>query len=1390
MFIQWFDRLRIGKKLFFTYVVSSALAMTLLLALVSGLSFYRNWKDIRDSVHTEIHALNDGLTAGLLFQDAEFTQRMLSALRHLPYIAATAIYDAHGNLVAAPGLAFAELAVPNPPPMPPRWTATFDDTDQVHTTWRYITFWHALMMPDRSPAGYLYLRADLAPMYWQGLYFLPFILVAFTLAAMLQFLLFRHLQRRVTRPLNALARLTLAIADSEDYTRRITVSSQDEIGWLGQCFNRMLEQIEQRTRALQSHEQHLEDLVAERTAELVRQTQAVQALMDNFPFYVWIKDLDSRYLFVNQAFALACERENAAIVGKTDAELWPEKLALRYRADDLEVIRERRQKITKVQWSGALGGSRVMEVWIAPILNKAGAAQGTAGFSHDITERERTEQILREAEVKYRTVAEFTNDWETWVDEDGDYCYISPSCERITGYQAAEFLTDAHLVLNIVHPDDRDAMAAHFASAGESGPITLSFRIRHRDGGERWIEHICQAVYDGDRYLGRRASNRDITHRVLTEQRLREREESYHSLFESIGDAVFVHPDGAEPFTDCNQSAVTLFGYASKAELLAQNPATLSPPLQPGGENSMERIQRDVECALTHGTHQFEWTCARKDGSEFPANITLSPTYYGGRRAVVAIVRDVSEHKQVEQAREQALRESQRLAQARSEFLANTSHEIRTPMNAIIGLSHLCLKTNLPPKQRDYVKKIHHAALSLLSIINDILDYSKIEAGKLVLEHTLFNVADLFDDLAGLIAFEAQEKGLELVLNLAPDLPHSLLGDPLRLKQILLNLLSNAVKFTHQGEVELRCELVDQQPGKAGLYFSVRDTGIGMTPEQIQRIFESFNQGDASTTRQFGGTGLGLTISKCLVQLMGAAIEVHSELNLGSTFSFTLHFDTDAQATDYTALSTVLRDKRVLLVDSNHAVLGSLTRMLTRLGLQVSSADSVERALQILSDDGRATPFDLVLLDRQPAAVAVEQIVQQIRAYENEEHRLCVILLEEDGVPSSEAGVSGADAVLTKPVTPSTLYDGIAPLFGIQVDPRASLVADIGEEALTRRLVGTHILLVEDHVFSQQVAQELLEQYGMVVAVAENGLVALEKLKNQAFEAVLMDLQMPLMDGYATTREIRKQPRYAALPIIAMTADVRPEDHLLCLAAGMNDHLGKPIDPADLLRVLARWVAAPGSAQAKAKLHAAKTAAFLPPLAGIDTKQGLYRMGNDLDRYRRLLRLFHREHLALPQMLRARLTQGDMAGAHRLAHSLKGAAGTIGAYDLQAAAHELELSLAQPAGADIEPSLLTVESQLAVVLNALAHLQAPSAPVAAAAGDPQLQQALDELERLLKESNFKAGQQMDRILSLDVDGEVRAWLEVVAALVQSFRFRQAAEALTQYRSIWQSGEKL
>jgi two-component system sensor histidine kinase/response regulator len=498
-------------------------------------------------------------------------------------------------------------------------------------------------------------------------------------------------------------------------------------------------------------------------------------------------------------------------------------------------------------------------------------------------------------------------------------------------------------------------------------------------------------------------------------------------------------------------------------------------------------------------------------------------------------------------------------SRAKSVFLANMSHELRTPMNAIIGLAYLCLKTELPPKQHDYLNKIHQSAVSLLGIINDVLDYSKIEAGKLELEHIPFNLEELFEQIVILITGSAQKKNLDLRVQLEEGLPRHLLGDPLRLRQVLLNLANNAVKFTHQGEVELGCRLLrrEQEHKAVWLVFSVRDTGVGITPEQRQRIFAPFSQGDASTTRRYGGTGLGLAISTRLLESMDSALEVDSLPGQGSCFSFTLRFDTD---------------------------------------------------------------------------------------------------------------ITGAAIANTLP-TP---------------------------EAAVPQLAGKRVLLVEDNALSRQVGKELLEAAGLQVVLAPNGQSALRQLQQQAFDAVLMDLQMPLLDGYLTTRAIRQDPRFAELPIIALTADASEQDCEACLQAGMNGHIGKPIDPARLYATLSRWLSLAQPTQAS---DAGQP--DMQPLTGVDVEQGLKQTGRNLASYQRLLRLFLRENQTIAAQLRAALAQGDAAHARRLVHTIKGAAGTIGASGVQASALALERALLQEDRPHAEMRLAETETALSVVLASL-----------------------------------------------------------------------------------------
>ena len=690
---------------------------------------------------------------------------------------------------------------------------------------------------------------------------------------------------------------------------------------------------------------------------------------------------------------------------------------------------------------------------------------------------------------------------------------------------------------------------------------------------------------------------------------------------------------------------------------------------------------------------------------------------------------------------------------AKSMFLANMSHEIRTPMNAVIGMAYLAQKTGLTPRQRDYVQKIHDAGTSLLGIINDILDFSKIEAGKLDLEQTDFRFDDVLNNVSTMVSQKAHDKGLELLFDIPADIPRRLVGDPLRLGQILINLINNAVKFTEQGQITVHAQVLERTASKVKLQFAVRDTGIGLSPAQCQRMFQAFTQADGSTTRKHGGTGLGLAICKRLAELMGGTIWVESTPGAGSTFGVGLWFGLgDEQETRRPVLPAELNGLRALVVDDNAAARDILSEALESVSLRVEAVASGREAVaEVKVADGSDDPYQIVFMDwkmtgmdgiaatrllKYDATLKVPPRVVMVTAFGREEVR-------------AHAESAGVDGFLVKPISRSLLLDTLVGLF----PPAEGEVRDQYEaqhEETVARLDGVHVLLAEDNEVNQQIVVELLESAGARVAVAPNGREAIARLHagldSEPFDLVLMDLQMPEMDGYEATRQIRADARFQGLPIIAMTAHAMVEERQHCLDAGMNDHVAKPIDPDALFHTLRRWLK-PGF-EATAVGQPATGAPpgaepALPAIPGLDTVSGLRRVAGNRKLYRDLLDQYVVGQADAPARIQAALAAGDRAAAERLAHTLKGVSGNIGATVIEPLAAELEQALRQPGGMEtIEPLLVRTGEALAAWI---AQLQAaltsnrpaglPAAPALDRAG---LQPILARLEQLLADDDAEA----------------------------------------------------
>jgi PAS domain S-box-containing protein len=993
-------------------------------------------------------------------------------------------------------------------------------------------------------------------------------------------------------------------------------------------------------------------------------------------------------------------------------------------------------------------------IWIntsaAPISESVGG--GVAVAFEDITYRKESEKNLK----KLSQAVEQSPVSVIITDPEGTIEYVNPRFCQVTGYSRAEAIGQNPRILKSErNPPETFKKMWETISSGKEWRGQL---VNTKKNGDQYWESVSISPIlseDGSiqHYL---AVKEDISLRKKIEEELARKSILMDAMIDSPRDIIIFSLDTEYRYTAFNKAHFLEMKRVYQVEIeagMSMLDGISDLEIRQLVKNNLDRVLNGEtyteiqQQADSHIFYEFNWGVVRNNKQKV---VGLS-----------AFIRNISELKKLELELKNRVREqdeaqsamlnmmedlddekgkAEEATKAKSDFLANMSHEIRTPMNAIMGLTHLCLQTDLSDKQTDYLTKVHTSATSLLGLINDILDFSKIEAGKLEMESIEFDLDEVLNNISILVANKAQDKGLELLFKVPAEVPRFLTGDPLRLGQVLINLANNAVKFTESGEIVISVDLLQKTDQKASLRFTVRDTGIGLNDEQIEKLFRSFSQADTSITRKYGGTGLGLTISKRLVELMNGAIHVESEPGKGSSFIFNAEFEYQT-GREKNKIVTIpdLKGTRTLVVDDNATSREIFNSMLKQFHFEVSLSKSGKEAIQIIKEAD--PPFEMVLMDWKMPGMDGIEAAKEIREKVDPANQPKIILAtafdREDA--RQEAGSISLDGFLNKPVTPSHLYDAILNAFGKKSGESKEQVdhAGLDRKSLVP-IQGALILLVEDNEINQQVAQELLEGAGFVVDIANHGKEALEKLAGSRYDIVLMDIQMPIMDGYEATHEIRKNPAYQKLPVLAMTASATVDDRERALKEGLNDHIAKPIEPRLLFKALLKWVK-PGKRtmpEIKSQQPATgkETSIELPDhIPGIDVASGIRRLGDNRVLYLKLLVKFNKNQANAVSEIVSALQSNDIETAERLAHTIKGVAGNIGAMDLYTAAQHLEAGIKEKGRSIADEMISETRSKLETVTTAIADLIEHSSTQSRETDDNSLLMDMVKITPLLKE---------------------------------------------------------
>ena len=1006
-----------------------------------------------------------------------------------------------------------------------------------------------------------------------------------------------------------------------------------------------------------------------RAEEALRTTEAFfQALVESLPQRIIRKDIEGRFTFASRNFCTELNRPLEDIRGKTDFDFFPAELARKYHADDERVITTREPFEAVEEHLRADGSKGFVQVVKTPLVDPRGKVVGVQGIFWDVTLQRQTEQALAHERDLLRALLDHIPDRIFFKDSRSRFIRCSASMFSSLGFNHPEEVigkTDFDY-----YPEEQAAQYfQEEQSIIETGQPLINKLQRHggTEDEETWSSVTKVPIYNNRGSIsGIVGLSRDITKLMQAEQALRQAEEKYRGIVENSVEGIFqTSPEGH--YLSANLALARLYGYASEAELVeAMTDIQHQLYVDPNRREEFSKLMREkgqvtgFESQIRKRNGQVIWISESARSVIDPRGVLQ---YYEGS------VEDVTVRKSAQEAREAASREALESARVKAQFLANMSHEFRTPLNAIIGNSSVMLAGRLNPDQRELLEPICDSAEALNRLINDILDFSKIEAGKLTLERIDFDVREIVEGTAEMLAQAARVQGDELVCRIDRSVPWVLRGDPVRIRQVLMNLLSNAIKFTKRGEVTVYVRSLADKGDKARLRVDVVDTGIGIPEKAKAIIFQSFTQADGSTTRRFGGTGLGLTISKQIVELMGGAIGFESEVDKGSTFWFEVELEAALVPTVPRSRER-LSGRRALLFDKHRITCEVLSHYLSALGVGAVAATALQEAQQrLLEAAEKGERFDWVLVDTEMPEAAFAALFQSFRNSPPLQEAKRVAMTPLGSRPESAVlKAHGIAACLVKPVKVERLTDVLeASLLGDASFDDMGIVEGSAASFVPSALpAGVRILLAEDNPVNQQVALRMLRSLGLRADVAENGHEVLAALKREPYDIVLLDCQMPEMDGYETARRIGElrllpQPVLKSNPIlIAVTANAMSEDRDKCLAAGMNDYLSKPMKLSSLAQALERTL--PGM-KVPEVAAASPVSGSLPEDMDLSVIQGLreLREPGQADPLAQLVQMFLKDSVPRVEQLESALLEGDLPRAVANSHSLKGSASNFGA---------------------------------------------------------------------------------------------------------------------------------